>query len=150
MPIDLLPVSFKNRETLISLRHALPFHFNDLHILLIHPDSSLKETLTHFFGDDLRRDIKHVGVQFVQPLCAHIIKIVLTNFCRFEGERLDAAKILEVFLCDSKLRECRLWKICDLLEPLVVIVEDELRGPMVLAGDLPTHTYRLNGRVPCE
>src|SRR5580765_6533055 len=96
--IDVFPIGFKVRENVFvvfldDVGNRLPVTLNDLHVLVVDPDSSLEITLIlfHFLGGD----VENVGVQFIDNLAPDVADVVLGQLFGGQHERLNIFQVVE-------------------------------------------------------
>src|SRR5207302_10153644 len=104
LAIDLFAIGFKDRILVVLIfRNAFAPGFDNLQILSVNPDSSLKESLLDLLdiGHDLRTNVKDEKIQFVDLLFPDILETIRAEFVGFESEGIDASQIFEILRRDT-------------------------------------------------
>src|SRR5215831_2919535 len=104
LAVDLFPVGYEGGTQVFvrvflllggdDLGHGFAAALDDLKVAHVHPKASLKVATAFFYG--LGRDVKNVGVDFVDVLLAYIKKVVLGNVFRRQDERHHVAEVFVV------------------------------------------------------
>src|SRR4029079_5263734 len=89
-PINLLAPGFKDWEPLFAFWNTLATYLYDLEILLVYPNTSLKEAFALLFRHYLRFNIEHEGIQLVNVFIPGVGEVVLADFSRFDHRRFSA------------------------------------------------------------
>src|SRR5262249_54302496 len=129
--VNLLAVGYKPRhQVLVALladvRHALSTGLDDLKVLIVHPDASLK--IPFVLLDAFGRHVEHVRIDFVYTLSADIEDVVLRQVLRGHDKRHFVTNVLEVLSAHGDPDERRLRREGYILNTISLIVVGDIRG----------------------
>src|SRR5262249_11985769 len=109
LAVYVLTVGFKVRVLVVAIAgHALAGRFDDLQVLVVHPDSTLKVPLP--LRDLTRLYIKDVGLELINAFFTYVVDLVFWNVIKGQRKRLNTCQIVHIFLGHGYLGQSRLRK----------------------------------------
>src|SRR5215469_1381036 len=143
LSVDLFAVGYKGGTKVFvrvflllggdNLGHGFAAALDDLKVAHVHPKASLKVAMAFFYG--LGRDVKNVGVDFVDVLLAYVKKVVLGNIFRGQDERHHVAEVFVVGGGQRDLLQSALRRKLHILDAIALIVVHNVLDQPELAGD---------------
>src|SRR5215472_7664462 len=143
LAVDLFAVGYKGGTKVFvrvflllggdNLGNGLAAALDDLKVAHVHPKASLKVAMAFFYG--LGRDVKNIGVDFVDVLLAYIKKVVLGNVFRRQDERHHVAKVFVVRGRQRDLLQSALRRKLHILDAIALVVVHDVLDQPELAGD---------------
>ena len=136
--VNLLPVSYKSgHQVLVAflayVRHGLAAGLDDLKVLIVNPDASLK--IPFILLEVLRSHIEHVSADLIDLLSAHIEDVVLRQvFCSHHKWHF-VTNVLKILSAHGDSSQGRLRRERNVLNAISFIVVGDVRGLSKFAVD---------------